>query len=93
MDDGMMDDGMMDDGMMDDGMMDDGMMDDGMMDDGMMDDMMDVVPEPDTLIGCCVIGQAEAPEGVIEAWKSSQEAKQGYGHQQQTEETHHGHQQ
>ena len=28
-------------------------------------------PVADTLLDCCVIGQAEAPEGVIEAWKSS----------------------
>ena len=46
-------------------------------------------PVADTLLDCCVIGQAEAPEGVIEAWKSSQEAKGGYGEQTAT----HGHEQ
>ena len=35
-------------------------------------DGMAVAP---TLVGCCVIGQAEAPAGVIDAWKASQEAK------------------
>ena len=52
-------------------------------------------PVADTLLDCCVIGQAEAPEGVIEAWKSSQEAKGGYGEQTSThgqqQQTHGGH--
>lgn len=67
-------------------------------------DDMDM-PVEDTLLGCCVIGQAAAPEGVIEAYKSSQEAKEheqqeGYGHQQEEQthdgygqQTHGGHQQ
>ena len=57
-------------------------------------DDMDM-PVEDTLLGCCVIGQAAAPEGVIEAYKASQEAKEeeeqthdGYGQQ-----THGGHEQ
>lgn len=49
-------------------------------------DDMDM-PVDDTLLGCCVIGQAAAPEGVIEAYKSSQEAKE---HEQQEEQTHDG---